>query len=110
MQNFDQDVLDRSTKSDCKQPCAQFNDVYQKEDLKSDIKGAFESRNSYSHGTTVLPPVLNTARGALTTLYIPQGTAVGAVLTRDVVHSRSQRLSRVTYFRNVSVGKIEGSC
>lgn len=31
-----------------KQPCAQLNDAYQKEELKSDIKRAFQSRNCYS--------------------------------------------------------------
>jgi len=43
----------RATKSDCKQPCAEINDLYQKEDLKNDVKRAFDSRNSYSHGTVV---------------------------------------------------------
>ena len=42
---------DRPKKSDCKPACAQLNDAYQKEYLKSDARKAFEARNSYSHGT-----------------------------------------------------------
>ena len=59
MQSLDKDdQLERArvklpTKSDCKQPCAEINDLYQKEDLKNDAKRAFDSRNSYSHGTLV---------------------------------------------------------
>jgi len=50
----DQEVqVSHATKGD-KQPCAWLSDVYQKEELKSDIKRAFESRNSYSHGTNAL--------------------------------------------------------
>jgi len=41
----------RATKSDCEQPCAEISDAYQKDNLKNDVRRAFESRNSYSHGT-----------------------------------------------------------
>jgi len=63
MQTLNQDDqvarVNRATKSDCKQqPCAQLSEAYQKEDLKSDIKRAFESRNSYDHGTTERPAVI----------------------------------------------------
>ena len=40
-----------------KQPCAQLNDAYQKEELKSDIKRAFQSRNCYNHGISALSAI-----------------------------------------------------
>jgi len=52
----DQEVRSHATKVN-KQPCVQFNHAYQKEELKSDIKRAFESRNSYSHGTSAHSPL-----------------------------------------------------
>ena len=58
MQSLDGDdqvvQVKSATKSDCKQPCAELGDAYQKEDLKTDIKRAFESRISYSHGKSAL--------------------------------------------------------
>jgi len=60
MQKLDQDDeivrIKGAAKSDSSPPCAQLGDAYQKEDLKSNVKKAFESRNSYTHGTTVLVP------------------------------------------------------
>jgi len=43
-----------ATKGNCKQPCAEISEAYQKADVKTDIKRAFQSRSSYSHGTRPL--------------------------------------------------------
>ena len=64
MQKLDQDDeivrIKGTEKSDSSPTCAQLGDAYQKEDLKSNVKKAFESRNSHTHGTAVLVPFLFT--------------------------------------------------
>lgn len=57
LEQNDQVVRPNHSAKAIKQPCARLSDAYQKEELKSGIKRAFETRNSYGHGNSVLSAI-----------------------------------------------------